>query len=255
MLELPAESLLTLMHGIDFIATGCDKIAEDPSNEELRVGLEKLLKANLLLVNAHAILLGLDVAGAWASRLVKELRGTFDHLRAKSEIDKIRDAVRTGLANKLFMYIPSNRFSYYSEANLFGDEVENKLSSLSLSSVSADIAEAGRCFALDRWTATVFHLMRVLETGVREFGRMLGVDLSRRHLWNEILLDADGQIQAMPRGERREACQQIHAALHAVRVAWRNPTMHGVERTYVEPEAEQIWNCSKAFMQALAPLL
>jgi hypothetical protein len=40
-----------------------------------------------------------------------------------------------------------------------------------------DIVEAGNCYAAGRGTAVVFHLMRITETAVQEFGRKLGVSL------------------------------------------------------------------------------
>ena len=38
-----------------------------------------------------------------------------------------------------------------------------------------EASEAGKCFATARYTACVFHLMRVMEVGVQEFGAVLSV--------------------------------------------------------------------------------
>jgi hypothetical protein len=204
-------------------------------------------------------LLGLDVTVARArdfiNRLNREDLGMPDVREGEARLGEVRRTIEDGLQGNRFMYFPSDDLLYYTESALFGGEVENKLPD-----VSADIAEAGRCRACGRDTATVFHLMRVMETGVREFGRSLGVPINPRDLWDAILRQANTAIQALPRAtdqerERRSAYEQLYAALQAVRVAWRNPTMHGVERSYTAEESREVWDCTRTFMRRLAAVL
>ena len=42
---------------------------------------------------------------------------------------------------------------------------------------------------------------------------------------------------------------------NAVKDAWRNPTMHDIERSYQEEEAQEVWDCAKAFMGRLVGML
>jgi hypothetical protein len=42
-------------------------------------------------------------------------------------------------------------------------------------SASFDIEEAGKCLAFDRGTATVMHLMRVLEVGLKALAKVLQI--------------------------------------------------------------------------------
>jgi hypothetical protein len=44
--------------------------------------------------------------------------------------------------------------------------------------MAEDISEAAQCLALNRPTACVFHLMRVMETGVQILGNRLGIQLT-----------------------------------------------------------------------------
>ncbi len=67
---------------------------------------------------------------------------------------------------------PSQGQHFYAGANLLGEAVQERFPSL-----ATDIDEAGKCFATGRFTATVFHLMRVMEVGVQEFCEALGVVL------------------------------------------------------------------------------
>lgn len=42
-------------------------------------------------------------------------------------------------------------------------------------STMGDVEEASKCFALARYCASVFHSLKVLEIGVIELGRVVGV--------------------------------------------------------------------------------
>lgn len=123
-----------------------------------------------------------------------------------------------------------------------------------------DVEEAGRCFALGQNTACVFHLMRVLEVGVRQVSRGLGIpdpikDGERN--WGRMLRKVEERIafneKTPPPSWPSEKLffEKAHASLDAVRNAWRNATMH-VENKYDAEEAEHILMAVKGFMKQLA---
>lgn len=63
-------------------------------------------------------------------------------------------------SSTLFFQVPARDAQLYEANFLFGDMVAVRFPSLSW-----EIAEAGKCLALERNTACVFHLMRVVEGG------------------------------------------------------------------------------------------
>ena len=68
--------------------------------------------------------------------------------------------------------------AYYRPAEpLFGAAVEAKFPEM-----SEDISEAGKCLALNRATASVFHLMRIMEIAVQRFGDKIGVALAKTRI-------------------------------------------------------------------------
>lgn len=103
-----------------------------------------------------------------------------------------------------------------------------------------DAEEAGKCLAYDRGTACVFHLMRIMECGLRALGVSLNdstLDPKTNPTWEKILGRCDREMQK-PLGERADEWKQDEgfystatANLRAVKDAWRNPTLH-VERDY-----------------------
>ncbi len=94
----------------------------------------------------------------------------------------------------LFFHIRSNGTKYFhDDQQLFGKEVADKFPRL-----TEDISEAGKCLALSRYTAAVFHLMRVMEITVQMFGKKLGVPLTGEKNWQVILDQINVAIRNMP---------------------------------------------------------
>lgn len=122
-----------------------------------------------------------------------------------------------------------------------------------------DIVEAGNCLALDRTTACVFHLMRVVEFGVQRLGDKLGVRLVNETVWQAILNQVDAKIRAMPdkpaaKKRQKEKYAETAGHLYNVKVAWRNPVMHP-KRTYTAEEAEHLFMTVRMFISNLIRLL
>ncbi len=126
-----------------------------------------------------------------------------------------------------------------------------------------DLEEAGKCLAFGRGTACVFHLMRVMEVGLRALAGSLNdprLDPRRNPSWDSILKKCDEELQKPLKDRALEwraddaFFSAAAAQLHAVKDAWRNPTMH-VERRYMTDEAEDVWNAVKGFMRHLAQRL
>jgi hypothetical protein len=126
-----------------------------------------------------------------------------------------------------------------------------------------DIKESGKCLAFDRGTASVFHLMRVMECGLRSLGASLNnpdLDPKRNPSWETILKKCDNELQK-PLKDRSSEWRQDEvffstavANLRAVKNAWRNTSLH-IERDYTPEEAEDVWNAVKAFIRHLATRL
>jgi hypothetical protein len=125
--------------------------------------------------------------------------------------------------------------------------------------LSYDIVEAGNCLALDRTTACVFHLMRVMEFGVQRFGDKIGIRFVNETNWQGILNQVNGRIRDLPekpavKKRRKEQYADVAGHLYNVKVAWRNPVMHP-KRTYTPEEAEHLFATVKMFTTNLVKLL
>jgi hypothetical protein len=122
-----------------------------------------------------------------------------------------------------------------------------------------DATEASMCLAFDRHTAGVFHLMRVMEAGLRKLGESLNdptINPERNPSWEAILRRGDKELAKHYEDrspEWRTDPQFFNTAmanLRAVKDAWRNPTLH-VDHDYDGQEAREVWNAVRAFMHHL----
>ena len=147
----------------------------------------------------------------------------------------------------------SERDLYEQISPLFGDEVE-----ASFPIASEDISEAGKCIALGRYTASIFHLMRAMEAALTVLGnklRVTVVDKNNADLeWGKILSNLAAPIEKMPRGDSRQQWSSAFSLLLHTKTAWRNPTMHP-KQTYTEDQAKDILATTRSFINSLSALI
>lgn len=180
-------------------------------------------------------------------------RGVYD-LHRRDLLGHLEERLRDELEAIWFKKLSNDEAEMYNATAPFGFKVNDKFPT-----AVEDIQEATKCLALDRLTASVFHLMRVMERGVQRLGRKLGVRLTAEMTWNEILNAASAKIKAMPRKIpaqklKQERFSEIHAHLYHVKDAWRNTTMHP-KKTYTERQTEAVFQHTRSFMMALAEII
>ena len=148
------------------------------------------------------------------------------------------------------MYVPRERSDYYTDDELFGHDVADVFPATSF-----DIEEAGKCLALGRGTGCVFHLMRVMEILLRHLGGRLGIPYAPS--WESYITQITNRIKMKHRAKgikwKRDEkyFTDVLGDLEAVKIAWRNPTMH-VRSVHTLEEAENIFRAVRTFAKRLA---
>jgi hypothetical protein len=174
---------------------------------------------------------------------------TPDHLTAVIEpMGILVSSFQDELEARLLLAFPQSSARFFSDGSMFGDLVED-----AFPAVAYDVGEAGKCLALGRWTASVMHLMRVLEAGLDALARHLDVPTGEN--WNTVLNGIEGTLRQVSRKvDGRDAEQWAAEAgthLRFIKNAWRNHAMHPLER-YDQDRARQIFDNTRSFMQHLA---
>lgn len=168
-----------------------------------------------------------------------------------------RAALLYELEDRRILMVSPSRSDYYNcQGTFLTADVIQKLSKLNL---AEDATEAGNCFALGRYTACVFHLMRIMEKIVQNFGKKVGITLDvRRASWDNILK----QVKKLTKIEDTDSpdektkklrYQSFYDRLDAVRVAWRNPVMHP-KVTYTHEEAREVLDAVRLFVKDFSTL-
>jgi hypothetical protein len=171
------------------------------------------------------------------------------------EFRALNDRIRDDLKVEHFFHLAPADVPLYLGAEPFGSAVGR-----AFPKTSEDIAEAAKCLALQRPTACVFHLMRVMEEALRTLAKKLNVKTINPNIesWNKITDHVNKVINALPAGTDKEKTRKVKwgsalAHLNSVRIAWRNEVMHP-KQSYTREEGHTIFNAVRAFMIDLAAL-
>lgn len=116
---------------------------------------------------------------------------------------------------------------------------------------------AGRCYAYDECTAAVFHLMRVIDSGLRLVYESLGEVYDARN-WDGIAKKIEREMMKKHQEKSEEWRKKepfysgILTDIRSIGRAHRNPALHDIERNYSDPDAKYLIDVTKAFMCHLA---
>lgn len=256
MLELNAGAFYSITSKLEAFRAFVDARAveatifiDSTSLEDLRSDVAELiehletLNARISLMVARELLIELgfpDVKWGEFAGVVKELHDTLN--RELSVVD--------------VLIIEPERQRYFKPSTaIFGAQFEKNYLSAAF-----ELDEAAKCLALGRPTASVFHLMRLMEIAVRAVAQCLSIpdptkpaERNWGFVLGEIRKGIDGRwptTAARMHGDG-EIFDMIYASLDAVKNPWRNGTMHPANK-YTDDEAEHIFVAVKGFMMKLA---
>jgi hypothetical protein len=129
---------------------------------------------------------------------------------------------------------------------------------------ATDIQEASRCFAVSRYTAAVFHSLLVVEIGLIELGRFIGVH-DPKSGWTavanrlEAIVRTDYPKRSDFEKDNEMFLEQVRGTTAALKNAWRNKINHVQDRLvliggeeFAPDTAEEILFATRGFMKRLA---
>ncbi len=202
--------------------------------------------------------IGLNITADTIKELEEELR---QDIRRTSEwlhgrIEAIERLATKELKGRIFLYVPEQDAKFFLTRNepfAFGKDVADRFPFSIFDANSATI-----CLATSLSTAAAFHLMRVLEIGLRVFAERFNVPSDRQN-WQNIIEGIEKAIRNIPNDPNRPADwkdQQEFFSGAAMQFmffkdAWRNYVAHARDK-FTEEEARIIFNSVRTFIQKLA---
>ena len=167
------------------------------------------------------------------------------------QISALRNEIVRGVDSLVYLEIPASDIAFFEPSGpLFGDKVHQ-----SFKSSRYDIAEAGKCLALDRSTAAVMHLMRALEPALLAMAKEVN-HFPALDVWGKIIEEIQNRINPKHASYINDRSKRIFLSPAAVQFqhfkdAWRDHAMHAREK-YTPEEARTAYRAVEAFMTHLA---
>jgi hypothetical protein len=202
-----------------------------------------------------------DLRGrAWFLRRNLEINEPFCYETLVRELAGLRNQLKAALVKKSFVFIPDGLSDYFDSDRMFGEAISKRFPA-----AKEEIIDACNCIAAQLYTASVFHLMRISEHGLRALARKLRVTLQDRKKrqpleyadWNKVITACKNKLTATrtmasgPRKQRRLE-QFSEAADHCeyMKDIWRNDMAHARKR-YGHHDALGVFDRVKVFMAFL----
>jgi hypothetical protein len=194
--------------------------------------------------------------------IISQIEDDLDHPNATpfyqqmgTQFRSLWNAMASDIADKRFVFIPKDNEQYF-----FNEELWPEGAHEAFPAARDDLNNSGFCLAADLHDAAVFHLMRVVEIGLRALARKLKVTIPKTQLdyagWKAVVGRIEAHLDAkMPkaRGAKQELAlkfkHDLLADFKAFEVA-RNELMHG-RGHYGPKEAIGMFERVRDFMQRL----
>jgi hypothetical protein len=230
-----------------------------------------LMRGHIADLMDEARELELDVTAANVEKALAVLdgRAAREHLSAHEArnfhrlIEFAQTAVRDQLSKQTVLVVPLSKAKLYEPgAPLFGADVASKFKKKG----RWEVGEAGKCLALGRHTACVFHLMRAIEVTIDAIRVCLQLPTptkGQHKAWGAALeairIEIErrenlGYVRQWNSKADKKFFDEVYMSLVAIKDGCRDDTMH-VESTYTESEAEHLFALTKGFMQKVASRL
>jgi hypothetical protein len=168
---------------------------------------------------------------------------------------RIEDELKT----RFFMYLPSGKAEQYNKPLKGWEEILVRFPE-----VLGDLEEMNRCYAVSRYSASVFHSVSLIEHGLIALGAFLGVK-DPKSGWTAVCGELEKLVikTKFPDLDKKFQThfgflEQTHGTTMALKNSWRNKISHAHARLVVltpdfTPEiAEEIIFATRAFMRRLA---
>jgi hypothetical protein len=195
--------------------------------------------------------------------IIFQIKNDFHHPNAAplyqqvgTQFRSLWNAMSSDISEQKFVFIPKKNEEYFFNENLWADAVYEVFHQ-----AQDELNDVGHCLALDLYDAAVFHLMRVVEIGLRELAGNLNVKTKKTPLdyagWDGVVKAINDKLESKipkARGPKKSAAlkfkQDLLADFKSFEVA-RNEIMHCRKR-YDEKEAIGVFGRVHDFMERLA---
>jgi hypothetical protein len=209
--------------------------------------IDRLLKQYVAIAEAHQG----PTSGPESAEITKEI-----HRDLKDLSERVQDDLDT----RYFLHILPPYIHLY-EKNQFDEKTTARFTKSVF-----DMEEAGKCLALERYSACVFHLMRILDAGLKQLGGHYNIQVKNPN-WGEYVQQMKLRVKAV-RDSNPDEAHAIEGIIekYTALAGIRNPlahsdellpidSIHRIEKKYTPDEAVRQFENVRLFMSSLVDFL
>ena len=266
MKRLPARTLdfILAVYSMGMNAESCPEIIDQISQKTKLPFPKPIVIANDMF--------GADELKDWAARfrevgltvsanLLDEMAADAGSEYGRKQNDTVPELarqIRRELKSVYLMVVPNDKIDLIKENR---DAINPAVAAKFDHEIVDELQQAGVCLAFGRNTASVFHMTRVVEAAIREIARRLRVPKSKPMLgWDAVFKEIDKRLEKLRAKKKKSRAinekiaflSETRLHVHAIKDAWRKPTVHEIAKTYDEPQATRVYRAVWSLMGHLA---
>ena len=219
-----------------------------------------MLYAQLGLLQGHAQMYGFQSISAQCIRIMQKMEALHMQIPCgdvRDDLKNLRERCDDELQKEFFLHLEPKQAQEYQRPKKEWETVVSRFHK-----VSYNIEESGKCYALERYGAAVFHVLQVAEYGVIQVAKLLQVEGDKPG-WGALKRLSDLIKEPFP---KRTALAQKHTKLLenvvplaiVIKDSWRHKLDHvdnqivWVDTDFSPEVAGEIISATRAFMRKLA---
>jgi hypothetical protein len=207
-------------------------------------------------IEAACMEIGLAFSLTYAQSIRATPNTTYGDMRLSS--NTLAERIRDELSARVFLAIDPRHRDMYDCPTKGWEVIAERFR------CGFDVEEASKCLSLGRYTAAVFHLMRVVEAGVLALQTFFGDTTDARAHFGSVLRKLERLTQMERHDEWPDAMRpyaqflkEVLAQLHAVKDSWRDKVVHVSDQlvpedTFTEEMATGVRDATFLLMKKLA---
>ena len=209
------------------------------------------LQAYMNVLHEHCEKLGLKMS-------INQIRTIADASQRENvgqlcaRIKELQVRVWEELDSKVCFCLPQEKVHYWHPLWLVDTPIYDQFRS-----AWEEFQRAGHCYAFGENTACVFHLMRIVDFGLKQVAKPLGVEYDARNwsgIGNKIREKMEQKYNTKTDEWKKSEPMyaEILTDIQAISRGHRNAVLHELEKKYEERDAQHMLNVVKGFMLHLA---
>jgi hypothetical protein len=221
------------------------KLQQNVRELGLPVSAQELHKLNISMKNAVS-----DIERLPPERQKAEFERVSAEMRLR--FDNVSSVIHSELSQRLLYAVTTEKAQYCDPQWLTDTAIFS-----AFPKAFAEFQRAEYCYAFDECTAAIFHLMRVIDSGLRLVYESLGETYDARN-WNGIAKKIESEMSKKYQDKTEEwrkkdtFYSEVLTDIRSIGRAHRNPALHDIDRKYSDADAKYLIEVTKAFMSHLA---